>query len=135
DVDLDALSGELLGQLEDVDVHTARIAGPGLVERRGVQADHRQTPDRLHSCASSAVDLSDIATTPVPDAFPEHPEAPLLRVVRRVVVGLRDRRQPAGLPGRGALGRAARRPYLRMRNARAAYGPAPLAFTGRTTTV
>ena len=34
--------GQPPGQLDDVDVHAAGVAGARLVERRGVQADHRQ---------------------------------------------------------------------------------------------
>ena len=33
DVDLDAATGQPLGELDDVDVHAARVAGAGLVER------------------------------------------------------------------------------------------------------
>ena len=45
--------GEPPGQLDDVDVHAAGVTGARLVERRGVQADHRQppqssTPSLLH---------------------------------------------------------------------------------------
>ena len=36
--------GEPLGELDDVDVHAAGVAGAGLVERGGVQADHRHAP-------------------------------------------------------------------------------------------
>jgi hypothetical protein len=42
-VDLDALPRQTSGQLDDVDVHAARITGARLVERGGVQADHRET--------------------------------------------------------------------------------------------
>ncbi len=41
DLDLDAQGGELLGQLDDVDVHPAGVAGAGLVQRGGVHAEHR----------------------------------------------------------------------------------------------
>ncbi len=40
DVDLDPGGGEPSRQLEDVDVQASGIAGAGLVERRGVHADH-----------------------------------------------------------------------------------------------
>ncbi|MEY9214714.1 hypothetical protein ABH917_004160 [Thermobifida halotolerans] len=39
DVDGDTASGQPFGDLDDVDVHAARVAGPGLVERGGVQTD------------------------------------------------------------------------------------------------
>ena len=44
-VDLDAPLGEPLRGLDDVDVHAAGVAGAGLVEGRGVQADHRHPLD------------------------------------------------------------------------------------------
>lgn len=40
DLDLDVDRGEAFGQLHDVHVHTAGIAGAGLVQRRGVHAEH-----------------------------------------------------------------------------------------------
>ena len=40
--------GQPAGQLDHVDVHAAGVAGAGLVERRGVQADHRHPPDAVH---------------------------------------------------------------------------------------
>ncbi len=40
-LDLDVELGEALGQLDDVDVHPARVTGAGLVQRRGVHAQHR----------------------------------------------------------------------------------------------
>ncbi len=40
DLDLDVDRGEPLGQLDDVDVHAAGVAGAGLVQRRGVHAQH-----------------------------------------------------------------------------------------------
>ena len=46
DVDLDAAHRQPPGQLDDVDVHAARVADAGLVERGGVQADHRHAADR-----------------------------------------------------------------------------------------
>ncbi len=44
DVDLDAALGEPLGDLDDVDVKTARVAGPWLLKRRCVNADSRDPP-------------------------------------------------------------------------------------------
>lgn len=41
DLDLDVDRGEALRELDDVDVHAARVAGAGLVERRGVHGEHR----------------------------------------------------------------------------------------------
>lgn len=41
DLDLDVDRGEALRQLDDVDVHAARVAGARLVERRGVHGEHR----------------------------------------------------------------------------------------------
>ncbi len=41
DLDLDVDRGEPLGQLHDVDVHAAGVAGAWLVERRGVHGEHR----------------------------------------------------------------------------------------------
>ena len=41
DLDGDVAGGEPLGELDDVDVHAARVAGAGLVQRRRVHADHR----------------------------------------------------------------------------------------------
>ena len=54
DVDLDAPCGQLLGDLGDVDVHAARVPGAGLFQRRGVDADHGDSPDhvgRAHPCS------------------------------------------------------------------------------------
>lgn len=41
DLDLDVDLGEALRELHDVDVHPAGVAGAGLVEGRGVHAEHR----------------------------------------------------------------------------------------------
>ena len=41
DVHRDVAAGQLPGELDDVDVHAARVPGAGLVQRGGVQADHR----------------------------------------------------------------------------------------------
>ena len=58
DLDLDAAGRQLAGQLDDVDVHAAGVAGAGLVERRGVNRQHRHPlqpqreralPDRAES--------------------------------------------------------------------------------------
>ena len=59
DVDLDALGGHLPGQLDHVDVHPAGVAGARLVERGGVQADHRHALHRLHRHLGILVDWSD----------------------------------------------------------------------------
>ena len=44
DVDLDAPLGKALGHLDDIDVQTARVAGPRLLERRRVNAYGRDPP-------------------------------------------------------------------------------------------
>ena len=49
DVDLEAPRGQLLGDLGDVDVHAARVPGAGLLQRRGVDADHGDSPDHVSS--------------------------------------------------------------------------------------
>jgi hypothetical protein len=41
DLDLDVDRGEALGEFHDVDVHAAGVAGAGLVQRRGVDGEHR----------------------------------------------------------------------------------------------
>ncbi|CAB4936786.1 unannotated protein [freshwater metagenome] len=40
DLDGRACGGEALGGFDDVDVHASRIAGAGLIERRGVDGEH-----------------------------------------------------------------------------------------------
>ncbi|EGJ76402.1 putative UDP-N-acetylglucosamine [Streptomyces sp. Tu6071] len=40
DLHLDVVRGEAAGQLDDVDVHAARVARPRLVQGRGVHAEH-----------------------------------------------------------------------------------------------
>jgi hypothetical protein len=47
-LDLDVLGGETAGELEDVDVHSTRVAGAGLVERRRVDAEHGEP---AYSCS------------------------------------------------------------------------------------
>ena len=44
DVDLDASLGQALGDLDHIDVKTACVAGPRLLERRCVNADGRDPP-------------------------------------------------------------------------------------------
>ena len=51
DLDLTAAASQLFGDLGDVDVHAARVAGARLLQGRGVDAEHRDPTDliRRHS--------------------------------------------------------------------------------------
>ncbi len=61
-VDLDALACQAPGQLDDVDVQAAGVAGARLVERGGVQADHRDATRLL------PLGLAHVHTTTLPGA-------------------------------------------------------------------
>ena len=80
-VHLDLPLREAAGQLEDVDVHPTRVTDARLVERRGVQADHRDTAKGRVGSRVRAVDRRDghgYLRSPQPPPCPVH-SAPIMR--------------------------------------------------------
>ena len=55
DLDLDAALGQLVGDLDDVDVHAARVTGARLLQRGGVDAEHRDAVDAFAAAHASSL--------------------------------------------------------------------------------